>query len=63
MSEIKFRAWDREERKMYFRAYQKMFHVLLCDDDHGTRGGKGVPVKRADYESCDLLESTTLEDK
>ena len=63
MSNIKFRAWDREERKMYFRAYQKVFHVLLCDDDFGKDGGKGVPAKRADYENCDLMQSTTLEDK
>ena len=48
---------------MYFRGYQKTFHVLLCEDDLGANGGKGTPVKRASYEDCELLESTGLADK
>lgn len=47
---------------MYFRGYQKLFHVLLCEDDEGTNDGKGRPVKRAGYEDCELLESTGLKD-
>ncbi len=48
---------------MYYRAYQKVFHILLCDDDQGENEGKGTPKKRADYEKCELMQSTTLEDK
>ncbi len=63
MREIKFRVWNLEERKMYFRGYQKLTHVLLCEDDAGRNQGKGLPVKRAKYDSCQFLESTGLEDK
>ncbi len=63
MSEIRFRAWHTKENKMYFRAYQKLSHVLLCENDHGKNDGKGIPAARASYEDCILLQSTTLEDK
>jgi uncharacterized phage protein (TIGR01671 family) len=63
MREIHFRAWYRKENKMYFRGYQKLSHVLLCDDDKGTNDGKGIPVKRASYEDCEFLETTSLVDK
>jgi len=61
--EIKFRVWYLPEKKMYFRGYQKVSHVLLCDDDYGAQEGKGIPVKRASYADCELLESTGLLDK
>lgn len=48
---------------MYFRGYQKLLHVLLCEDDKGAADGRGKPVKRAGYEDCELLESTLLLDK
>lgn len=47
---------------MYFRGYQKWFHVLLCGDDNGRENGRGIPVKRESFEACELLESTGLED-
>ena len=56
------RAWYYPEQKMYYRAYQKWFSVVLCDDDHGQRHGMGIPVKRAPYQDCILLESTFLKD-
>lgn len=48
---------------MYYRAYQKFLHVLLCDDDQGENDGKGKPVKRAPYGDCVLLESANILDK
>jgi len=62
MKEIKFRAWHLKERKMYFRAYQKWFYVLLCENDHGEHEGNGRPVKKAFYADCIFLESTNLFD-
>lgn len=59
MKELKFRVWHKKENKMYWRGYQKLTHVLLCEDD----GGNGKPVKRASYEDCELLEGTTFFDK
>ncbi len=63
MREIRFRVWHRKERKMYYRGYQKFFHVLLCDDDRGTNEGKGIPVKRASYADCEFLEGTEIFDQ
>ena len=63
MREIKLRAWHLKEHKMYFRAYQKISHILLCEDDHGSHEGKGTAVKTAGYDDCEMLESTGLEDK
>lgn len=63
MREIKFRVWHRKEQKLYYRGYQKLLHVLLCEDDRGKNEGKGIPVKRASYEDCEFLETTSLEDK
>ena len=63
MKDLKFRVWHKKEKKMYFRGYQKLFHVLLCEDDEGANEGRGRPLKRASYEDCELLESTGLLDK
>ena len=63
MKDLRFRVWHLKENKMYYRAYQKFFHVLLCDDDHGENDGKGRPLKRASYGDCILLESVGLVDK
>jgi uncharacterized phage protein (TIGR01671 family) len=63
MKELKFKVWHKKEKKMYYRGYQKLWYVLLCEDDHGDNDGKGRPVKRASYEDCELLESTTFFDK
>ncbi len=63
MKDLKFRVWHKVEKKMYFRGYQKMLHVLLCEDDGGTNDWRGRPVKRASYEDCELLESTTYIDR
>lgn len=63
MKDLKFRVWHKKEKKLYYRGYQKLFHVLLCEDDLGGNDGKGKPVKRASYEDCELLESTSFFDK
>jgi uncharacterized phage protein (TIGR01671 family) len=63
MRDIYFRVWYRPEQKMYYRGYQKLSHVLLCDDDKGKNEGKGIPAKRANYDECEFLESTNLTDK
>ncbi len=60
---VVFRAWYKPEKKMYYRAYQKWFHVILCDDDHGKNNGLGIFVKKVAYEDCELLQSTFLKDK
>ena len=62
MREIKFRAWHIPESKMYFRAYQKLFHVLLCEDD-GTPEGRGKPVLRARFGDCVLMETASVTDR
>ena len=63
VKDLRFRVWHVKENRMYYRGYQKFFHVLLCDDDNGRNDGKGQPVKRASYGDCVLLESTGLQDK
>ena len=63
MKELKFRVWHQKENKMYYRGYQKLFHVLLCDRDPSDEDGHGRPVKRAGYGECFFLESTGLEDR
>lgn len=63
MKDIRFRVWHAKENRMYYRGYQKLFYVLLCDDDKGAHEGKGLPVKRAWYNDCVFLESTGLYDK
>ena len=63
MKDIRFRVWHLKDRKMYYRGYQKFFHVLLCDDDRGENESRGRPVKRAFYGDCVFLESTGLRDK
>lgn len=62
MSEIVFRGWDRKAKKLYYRAYQKLLYVLLCEDDRGRNHGKGTPIKRCSHDDCDLMQSTHLED-
>ncbi len=63
MTDIQFRAWHKKEKKMFYRAYQKLTHLLLCNDDKGKNGGKGVPVMRAHFEDCTVMEHTTLIDR
>lgn len=63
MKELKFRVWNQKESRMYYRGYQKLFHVLLCDKDPSDEDGHGRPVKRAGYGDCFFLESTGLEDR
>ena len=63
MREILFRVWHRKEKKMYFRGYQKLTHVLLCGNDFGKNGGKGIPEKEADYGDCEFMENTSLQDR
>lgn len=60
MTEFNFRAWHIAEEKMYYRGYQKLTHILLCDDDRGENEGKGLPVKKATYEECELLQGSTV---
>ena len=48
---------------MYYRGYQKVSHVLLCQEDGGKNEGKGLPVKKASYADCEFLETTSLFDK
>ena len=63
MKEVRFRAWHAKEKKMYYRGYQRLFSVLLCERDPEKDDGHGKPVKRAWYGDCFLLESTGLADK
>ena len=63
MKELKFRVWHHKENKMYYRGYQKLFHVLLCEKDPSDADGNGRPVKRAGYVDCFFLEGTGLEDR
>ena len=63
MKDIKFRVWHIPEKKMYTRGYQKLTHVLLCEDDRGKNEGRGTPVKRARYDDCIFFEWTGLLDK
>lgn len=62
MRDIRFRVWYKPEQKMYFRGYQKLLYILLCDDDRGANSGRGLPVKRAAFEDCVLQECTDIED-
>ncbi len=61
--DFKFRVWHRPEKKLYYAGYQKLFSVVLCDDDHGTNEGRGTPVKDAHYEDCDFLQGTGILDE
>ena len=63
MKDLRFRVWYVPEKKMYYRGYQKLLHVLLCEDDHGKNDGKGTPVKRAGYDDCEMLEGSSTFDK
>ena len=63
MKELRFRVWYIPEKKMYYRGYQKLFHVLLCENDQGANDGKGRPVKRASYDDCEMLEGSSVLDK
>ncbi len=60
---LKFRVWCISEQKMYYAGYQKLFSVLLCEDDHGTNQGRGVPVKDASYEDCEFMQATGVLDQ
>ena len=65
MLEIRFRAWYIPEKKMYFRAYQKLTYILLCLPNQGGGGNEdpGIPRLRAAFEDCLLMESTGILDK
>ncbi len=63
VKEVRFRAWHIKEKKMYYRGYQRLFTVLLCERDPLKDDGHGKPVRRAWYGDCFLLESTGLTDK
>jgi len=63
MSEIEFRVWHRKEQKMYYRGYQKITHVLLCEPDPQAHQGKGIPIKHASYADCEFMQNTGLKDK
>lgn len=60
--DFKFRVWHRPEKKLYYAGYQKLFSVVLCDDDHGANDGRGIPVKDAHYDDCDFLQGTGVLD-
>ena len=60
---LRFRVWHFPEQKMYFSGYQKLLSVVLCKDDGGTNQGRGLPVKDAHYEDCDLMQATGILDK
>jgi len=61
--DFKFRVWHRPEKKLYYAGYQKLFSVVLCDDDHGTNECRGTPVKDAHYDDCDFLQGTGILDE
>ena len=62
MRDITFRVWYHPEKKMYFRGYQKVTHILLCRDDPETHEGKGIPVKKAKFSDCEMLETASCRD-
>lgn len=61
--DFKFRVWHRPEKKLYYAGYQKLFSVVLCDDDLGANEGKGIPIKDAHYEDCEFLQGTGILDE
>ena len=63
MNEITFRVWHRKENKMYYRGYQKVTHVLLCEEGRGANEEKGIPALRASYADCEFMQNTGLKDK
>ncbi len=63
MTGVVFRAWHLKENRMYYRAYQKLFYVLLCEEDGGESGGPGRPALRASYTDCVLMQSSGLRDR
>lgn len=63
MSEIHFRVWHRPDRQMYYRGYQKLTHILLCGEDQGREDGRGIPLKRASFDDCDLMQGTGVLDR
>lgn len=63
MKDIHFRVWHVNDRRMYFRGYQRWFTVVLCEDDAGLNGGRGRPVGRARYADCVFLEGTGVFDR
>ena len=63
MKEHRFRVWNVKESRMYYRGYQKFWNVLLCEDDHGSREGRGKPVRKAPYGDCVFLEGTGVYDR
>ncbi len=62
MRDIKLRAWYLPEKRMYYRGYQKLLHVLLCRSDPEDAEGMGVPVQKVSHEDCELMETTSLLD-
>ncbi len=44
---------------MYYRAYQKLFYVLLCEDD----GARGRPALRASHADCVLMQGAGIKDR
>jgi len=58
--EFKFRVWYRPEKKLYYAGYQKLFSVTLCEDDHGSNEGRGLPVKDVHYDDCEFLQGTGI---
>ncbi len=63
VKEVRFRAWHTKEKKMYYRGYQRLFSVLLCERDPKKDDGHGKPVRHAWYGDCFLLEGTGIEDR
>ncbi len=61
--DFKFRVWHQPEKKLYYAGYQKLSHVLLCDDDRGANQGRGIPVKDARYDDCEFLQGTGVFDR
>ncbi len=60
---LRFRVWHIPEKKMYFAGYQKLFAVVLCEDDLGSNQGRGLPVKDARYEDCEWMQATGVLDQ
>ena len=61
MKEVYFRAWHYLQKKMYYRAYQKLTHILLCAED--AQDEKGKPEYRAGFDECELMEGTSVLDQ
>ena len=56
MRDIRFRAWDKEDNKMYYG-------ISLCSQDSGIHPNNGDWDDTCDLEDCCIMQYTGLKDK